>query len=84
MKKQQLQIEIRKIQQMEKQIQDDYIQALNDLYNDFFFHYNDTPLLVINTDEIDYVHNENDYKDILYEIGQHSAGTRYYVPLKKR
>ena len=67
---------------MEKSISEEYIQALNDLYNNFFFHYSETPLLVINTDEIDFVHNDNDYKDILYEINHHSSGTRYYIPHK--
>ena len=67
---------------IEKNISEEYIQALNELYNKFFFHYNDTPLLVINTDDIDFVHNESDYQDILYEINQHTVGTRYYVPHK--
>jgi len=66
--------------EMESYITDDYIQALNDLYNTFFFHYDKTPLLVINTDEIDFVNVEQDYKDILYEINQHTSGTRYFVP----
>jgi len=68
---------------MEKNISEEYIYALNELYNKFFFHYNETPLLVINTDEIDFVHQESDYQDILYEINQHAAGTRYYVPHKQ-
>jgi len=67
---------------MEKFISEEYIQALNDLYNNFFFHYIDTPLLVINTDDMDFVHQEADYKDILYEINQHASGTRYYIPQK--
>ena len=67
---------------MEKNISEEYIQALNELYNNYFFHYSETPLLVINTDEIDFVHNENDYKDVLYEINHHSSGTRYYIPQK--
>jgi len=67
---------------MEKGITLEYIQALNELYNNFFFHYNETPLLVINTDDLDFVHNESDYQDILYEINQHTAGTRYYIPHK--
>ncbi len=67
---------------IEKNISEEYIQALNELYNKFFFHYNDTPLLVINTDDIDFVHNESDYQDILYEINQHTVGTRYYIPHK--
>jgi deoxyadenosine/deoxycytidine kinase len=69
---------------IEKFISEEYIQALNDLYNNFFFHYTDTPLLVINTDDMDFVHQESDYKDILYEINQHVSGTRYYVPQKIR
>jgi deoxyadenosine/deoxycytidine kinase len=72
----------RRGRKMERFISEDYIQALNDLYNNFFFHYSDTPLLVINTDEIDFVHNEKDYKDILFEINQHTSGTRYYIPQK--
>ncbi|MBD3223678.1 MAG: AAA family ATPase [Caldithrix sp.] len=68
----------------EKNIGYDYINSLNDLYNTFFFHYKKTPLLVINTDELDFEHIERDYKDILWEINHHQSGTRYYVPQKKR
>lgn len=67
---------------IEKNISEEYIRALNELYNKFFFHYNETPLLVINTDSIDFVHDESDYQDILYEINQHTVGTRYYIPQK--
>lgn len=67
---------------IEKTISEDYINALNELYNNYFFHYSETPLLVINTDEIDFVHNESDYKDILYEMNNHTSGTRYYIPHK--
>lgn len=67
---------------IEKGITVEYIQALNELYNKFFFHYSDTPLLVINTDDIDFVHNESEYQDILYEINQHTSGTKYYIPHK--
>jgi deoxyadenosine/deoxycytidine kinase len=72
----------KRARKMEKHITREYIQALNDLYNNFFFHYSNTPLLVINTDEIDFVNNKNDYQDILVEIKHHSSGTRYYVPQK--
>lgn len=66
----------------EKNISYDYIDALNELYNRFFFHYTKTPLLVINTDEIDFQHNEDDYRNILVQINQHTGGTKYYVPKK--
>lgn len=64
----------------ERNINIDYIQALNELYNKFFFHYSDTSLLVINTDELDFINNEDDYHSILYEINHHQAGTKYYIP----
>ena len=67
----------------EKQIKYEYIDALNELYNTFFFHYDKTPLLVINTDELDFVRSEKDYRDILTEIDNHTTGTRYYIPQKK-
>ena len=62
----------------------DYIDALNEMYNQFFFHYDNAPLLVINTDEIDFKKSDKDYQDILVEINHHQSGTRYYIPQKKR
>jgi deoxyguanosine kinase len=67
---------------MEENMAVDYIQALNDLYNNFFFHYTQTPLLVINSTEIDFVKNPGDFEDILSEISVHTSGTRYYSPRK--
>ena len=68
----------------EKNMDPEYIEGLNELYNKFFFHYSKAPLLVINTDEIDFQHSEQEYQDILVEINYHEAGTRYYVPKKRR
>ncbi len=66
----------------EKNISEDYIQGLNELYNSFFFNYKKAPLLVIKTDEIDFKESKEDFKDILVEINHHHSGTRYYVPQK--
>ncbi len=68
----------------EKNMDPEYIEGLNELYNKFFFHYSKAPLLVINTDEIDFQHSEQEYQDVLVEINHHEAGTRYYVPKKRR
>jgi len=68
----------------EKNMDIHYIDALNNLYNKFFFHYSKAPLLVINTDEIDFQHSQQDYQDILVEINHHQAGTRYYIPQNRR
>ncbi len=75
-------IKKRKIE-YEKNISSEYIKKLNDAYNDFFFRYTETPLLVINTSEIDFVHNEDDLNDLLKQILNPPLGMKYYVPRTK-
>ena len=65
----------------EKPIELDYIRALNEAYNHYFFHYTKTPLLVVNTDRIDFVNNEKDLKDLLSLLAAPISGSKYYVPL---
>jgi len=75
---------IRRIKQrgrsFEKEIGLDYIAAVNEAYNQFFFRYTDTPLLVINTSDIDFVHHREDLDDLLKQILGMKQGTQYYVP----
>ncbi|OGW37498.1 MAG: deoxyadenosine kinase [Nitrospirae bacterium GWD2_57_9] len=68
----------------EKEINRDYIAAVNEAYNQFFFHYSETPLLVINTSDIDFVHRREDLDDLLKQIMSMKQGTQYYVPKGKR
>jgi len=67
----------------EKNIDEEYIEALNQMYNQFFFRYNETPLLIINTTDIDFVHNEDDLAEILKTIQKPPAGTKLYRPVRK-
>ena len=64
----------------ERQIGKDYLEALNAAYNYFFFHYDQTPLLVIKTDEIDFVHRPEHFEDLLHQIERSVDGKQYYVP----
>lgn len=64
----------------EKEIGLDYIAAVNEAYNQFFFRYTETPLLVINTSDIDFVHRREDLEDLLKQILGMKQGTQYYVP----
>jgi deoxyadenosine/deoxycytidine kinase len=66
----------------EKNINLEYIQTLNEAYNYYFFHYTKTPLLVVNTDRIDFVHNKADLDDLLKQLKKPHVGTKYYVPLE--
>ncbi len=64
----------------EKDIDHGYIGAVNEAYNQFFFRYSETPLLVINTRDIDFVHRKEDLDDLLRQIMSMRQGTQYYVP----
>jgi len=61
-----------------------YMQALNDAYNYFFFHYREAPLLVVNTNAIDFVKHAEDLADLEARILGHHEGTTYYSPLSSR
>ena len=64
----------------EEPITADYLDRLNQAYNEFFFSYSDSPLLVIQTSEIDFVYRRADLDDLLHQIRQMKKGTQYYVP----
>ncbi len=57
-----------------------YLEDLMRSYNKFFFHYNESPLLVVETSEIDFVHNANDFEDLLSAVRDTRHGTQHYVP----
>lgn len=64
----------------ERDVNREYIEAVNDAYNHYFFRYTETPLLVINTSDIDFVHNPQDLEDLIRQIVSMRQGTLYYVP----
>ena len=64
----------------EKNISEDYIDALNQVYNEYFFRYQDTPLVIINTNNIDFVNNNQDLEEMINYIRQPVAGTKFFNP----
>ena len=68
----------------ERDMDRQYMQALNDSYNYFFFHYAEAPLLVVNTNAIDFVKNAEDLEDLVSRILAHTEGTVYYTPLPSK
>jgi deoxyadenosine/deoxycytidine kinase len=61
-----------------------YLESLVHAYNDFFFHYTETPLLVVNTSDIDFVNHEADREDLLQAIRKAKPGTQHYLPQASR
>ena len=65
----------------EREISEKYVAELNRAYNYFFFHYNRTPLLVIDTSSIDFVKSREDLEEVLRQIKSMQRGVQYYIPL---
>ena len=68
----------------ERNISLDYLKMLSDAYNEYFFHYNETPLLVVNTSEIDFVESPRDLEHLVREVKSAKRGTQHYIPLGSR
>jgi deoxyguanosine kinase len=73
----------RRSRTMEQDMSAEYIGALNDAYNYFFFHYDATPLLVVDTNTTDFVAHPAHREDLVERIEEHSGGTVYYRPMGK-
>ena len=65
------------------QPEDEYLRELNEAYHHFFFHYNPTPLLVVETSEFDADGSDEAVDDLIRQINTMGPGTRYYVPRTK-
>ena len=68
---------------MEKNISEEYIDALNQLYTEYFFRYQNTPLVIINTNNIDFVHNQEDLDEVINYIRQPVTGTKFFNPVSQ-
>lgn len=64
----------------EKQITEEYIKALNEAYNHFFFHYHDSPLLVVNSTKLDFVQQDEDLETLKSQIDRHAGGAVFFNP----
>ena len=67
--------------EMETDITYEYIDALSQVYTEYFFRYQDTPLVIFYTNNIDFVHNEDDLKEVIKYIRQPVSGTKFFNPV---
>jgi len=68
----------------ERDISLEYLEEVAETYKEHFFYYNESPLLVVDTTEIDFVQSRKDFEDLLREIQGTRKGTWYYMPLGSR
>ena len=64
----------------ESPLSEEYLAEVNRAYNHYFFHHTATPLLVVNTEGVDFARSEDDVSDLLKQVRAMGKGTQYYVP----
>ena len=68
----------------ERTLSDGYLEQVVQAYEHFFFHYTASDLLIVNTDDIDFVHNNQDLQMLLRRMTEPVRGTQYFLPLAHR
>ena len=64
----------------EQAIDEDYLERISRAYIDFFYHYNDSPLLIVNTMDFNISDNQDNFELLLEQIKDHKKGRQYFNP----
>jgi len=64
----------------ERFIEAAYLQRLSDSYIQFFYQYNNAPLLIVNAADIDFANNDDDYQLLHQRITEVKSGRHYFNP----
>lgn len=67
----------------ERHISYEYLERVSEAYRDFFFYYDEAPLLVVDTSEIDFVADPDDLADLIREVENAGSGVQHFVPRKR-
>ncbi len=65
--------------EIERNIKKKYIDSVNEIYMKHFHEYNASPVLIINTSNVD-INNETDYQILIEEISSDINGKKYFNP----
>jgi deoxyadenosine/deoxycytidine kinase len=68
----------------ERNIRPGYLEKLTEAFRNYFHHYTETPLLVVNCSDIDFVEHGGDLADLIKEIRGMKQGVQHYIPLGSR
>jgi len=76
---------IKRVNKRDKKYEDpmkpEYLEEVLRAYNDFFFNYRETPLLMVNTEQIDFVENDDDFVELFSKIESIKGGVHHFNPL---
>lgn len=74
----------RRDREYERRIPTAYLTKIAEAYRDFFFYYDETPLLVVDSSDVDFVTRSEDFRDLVQEIDRMGRGVQHYIPLGSR
>jgi len=57
-----------------------YLEELMRAYNQFFHHFDEAPLLIVDTSDMDFINNEADFATLVELIHTTKEGTRHFEP----
>lgn len=76
---------VKRNRDFEKNLSKEYVEHLYNLYNNYFFRYSKTPLLIIDSNDIDFVEKEEDFEDLFKVVFAQDRGfIEYYTPTGKK
>jgi len=64
----------------ERSIERSYLEQLNQAYSEFFLYYDESPLLIVNSKDIDFANNDADYEVLVQQILNTRSGRHFYNP----
>ena len=65
----------------ERSMSEKYVSELIDAYNHYYYHYNASPLLVVDTRHLDFANQTQDFDELVNQLARPILGTQYYVPV---
>jgi len=65
--------------EMEHALSEDYLRRVMNAYDEFFFHYNQTPLLIVQTDHLNFAAHDTDVKQLIQRIQSMRSPTEFWA-----
>jgi len=74
----------KRAREFERGMRPEYLERLTEAFREYFYHYTEAPLLVVNCSDIDFVEHGADLADLIKEIRGMRQGVQHYIPLGSR
>ena len=68
----------------ERRLAEDYLAELIDAYNHYYHHYRQSPVLVVDTKNLNFPRRPGDFEELIQQLRKPIKGTQYYVSLGTR